>query len=118
MAKIRNILVAVSGLSPQILTETLYALVEEQKFVPDEIHIITTNTGSSVIRTKLLEGENSILNQFCEDLKTEMRGMRYTLCQDNDDPMKDYGLFCRLRTFHVWKRAGQTLTCACNSSRL
>ena len=43
MAKIRNILVAVSGLSPQILTETLYALVEEQKFVPDEIDIITTN---------------------------------------------------------------------------
>lgn len=93
MAKIRNILVAVSGLSPQILTETLYALVEEQKFVPDEIHIITTNTGSSVIRTKLLEGENSILNQFCEDLKTEMRGMRYTLCQDNDDPMYGENFF-------------------------
>ena len=93
MAKIRNILVAVSGLSPQILTETLYALVEEQKFVPDEIHIITTNTGSSVIRTKLLEGENSILNQFCEDLKTEMRGMRYTLCQDNDVPMYGENFF-------------------------
>ena len=31
MVKNRNILVAVLGLSPQILTETLYALVEEQK---------------------------------------------------------------------------------------
>lgn len=93
MAKIRNILVAVSGLSPQILTETLYALVEEHSFVPDEIHIITTNTGSTIIRSKLLEGENSILNQFCEDLKSKMRGMRYTLCQDNDDPMYGENFF-------------------------
>ena len=93
MVKNRNILVAVLGLSPQILTETLYALVEEQNFVPDEIHIITTNTGSNAVRTKLLDGDNSILNQFCEDLKTKMKGMHYTLCQDNDDPMYGENLF-------------------------
>jgi CRISPR-associated protein (TIGR02584 family) len=52
----RRILLAVSGLSPQILTETLYALAVEQQppFVPTEIHLITTTEGAERVRLSLL----------------------------------------------------------------
>ncbi|MEF8766960.1 hypothetical protein [Candidatus Accumulibacter contiguus] len=45
----RRILVAVTGLSPQIVTETLYALAVAPSgtaFVPTEIHLITTRSGA------------------------------------------------------------------------
>jgi CRISPR-associated protein (TIGR02584 family) len=42
----RRVLVTVSGLTPQIITETLYALVtRERPFVPTEVHVITTAIG-------------------------------------------------------------------------
>lgn len=46
-------LVCVSGMSPAVVTETLYALLktEQQPFVPDEVHVITTLQG----RTKLIK---------------------------------------------------------------
>lgn len=55
----RRILLAVTGLSPQILTETLYALgvgVEESEtaFIPTEIHLLTTQEGAQLARTALL----------------------------------------------------------------
>ncbi len=40
-----KILLAVSGMSPQIITETLYALHQEQAWLPDEVHLITTLQG-------------------------------------------------------------------------
>ncbi len=45
----RRLLVAVTGLSPQIVTETLYALAvapPASAFVPTEIHLITTRSGA------------------------------------------------------------------------
>ena len=43
----RRILVTVAGLTPQIITETLYALVtREPAFVPTEVHVLTTQIGS------------------------------------------------------------------------
>ena len=55
----RRILLAVTGLSPQILTETLYALgVAQQEggaaFIPTEIHLLTTSAGARLARTALL----------------------------------------------------------------
>lgn len=52
----RRILLAVTGLSPQILTETLYALAtgEAPAFTPTEIHLLTTATGKELARTALL----------------------------------------------------------------
>lgn len=55
----KRILIAVSGLSPQILTETVYALAvaSEQKWVPDEIHLITTLRGKEHAALNLLSGK-------------------------------------------------------------
>jgi len=52
----KKILIAVSGLSPQILTESLYALaVQRQKpFIPDEVHLITTAEGAERARLLLI----------------------------------------------------------------
>ncbi len=52
----RRILVAVTGLSPQIVTETIYALAVQQMpaFVPTEVHLITTREGANRARLSLL----------------------------------------------------------------
>lgn len=52
----RRILLAVTGLSPQIVTETLHALAvgNDAPFVPTEIHLITTAEGAERARLALL----------------------------------------------------------------
>ncbi|PJJ95723.1 TIGR02584 family CRISPR-associated protein [Lysobacteraceae bacterium NML03-0222] len=55
----KRILVVVSGMSPQILTETLYALTQRQQpaFVPTEVHLVSTTSGARHARLTLLEGD-------------------------------------------------------------
>jgi CRISPR-associated protein (TIGR02584 family) len=52
----RRVLLAVTGLSPQIVTETLYALAVASRpaWIPTEIQIITTRTGEEKARLTLL----------------------------------------------------------------
>lgn len=52
----RRILLAVTGLSPQVVTETLYALAcrSDSPWIPHEIHIVTTVTGKEHARLNLL----------------------------------------------------------------
>lgn len=65
----RRILVAVTGLSPQIVTETLYALAvaSEAPFVPTEIHLITTRGGGEKARLGLLSEEPGWFHRLCRD---------------------------------------------------
>ena len=69
----RKVLLALCGLSPQIITETLYALVvqREPAWVPDEIHVITTGAGKRLLETQLLATENGRFNAFCRDYLAE-----------------------------------------------
>ncbi len=53
----RKVFLAVSGMSPQIITETLYALIQEKHWIPDEVHLITTEQGKQNAVLQLLEGE-------------------------------------------------------------
>lgn len=55
----RRLLVAVTGLTPQIVTETLYALTVDQEtpFVPTEIYLITTGEGAERASLSLLHPE-------------------------------------------------------------
>jgi CRISPR-associated protein (TIGR02584 family) len=64
----RRILLAVTGLSPQILTETIYALAIQQKpaFVPTEVHLVTTGKGAEHARLNLL-GRIGWFQRLCED---------------------------------------------------
>ncbi|NCS66598.1 MAG: TIGR02584 family CRISPR-associated protein, partial [Betaproteobacteria bacterium] len=54
----RRILLAVTGLSPQVVTETLYALVTApDPFIPSEVHLITTSEGAERARLALLSDD-------------------------------------------------------------
>jgi CRISPR-associated protein (TIGR02584 family) len=66
----RRILVAVTGLSPQIVTETLYALAVEPlgaAFIPTEVHLITTRSGAEKARLALLSDEPGWFHRLCHD---------------------------------------------------
>ncbi len=65
---IRNILVCVAGATPQVITETIYALSKKDPPVYiDELFIITTSYGKKIINEKLLE--NGILNKLINEYK-------------------------------------------------
>ncbi len=50
----RKVLLCVSGLSPQVVTETVYALANQQNpWVPDEIWLLTTQKGAEHARLTL-----------------------------------------------------------------
>lgn len=51
----KNILVAVTGASPQVLTETLYALHTQGKSFPNEVWVITTKDAKDMLTKGLFE---------------------------------------------------------------
>lgn len=64
----RRILLAVTGLSPQVVTETLYALAQEDRArVPTEIHLITTARGLDFARLNLLSDDPGWFHRLCRD---------------------------------------------------
>ena len=70
----RRILLAVTGMSPQVVTETIYALsvmprLDATRFVPTEIHLITTAQGADHARLNLLSGRAAWFHKLREDYK-------------------------------------------------
>ncbi len=65
----RRILFAVTGLSPQVVTETLYALSQAPglRFLPTEIHLLTTGEGARRARLALLSEEPGWFHRLCRD---------------------------------------------------
>ena len=69
-----RVLVAVTGLSPQIVTETLYALAvapapSEPRFVPTRIRLITTDEGASRAKDSLLNSVNGWFHRLQTDYR-------------------------------------------------
>jgi len=67
----RRVLLAVSGLSPQVVTETLYALAADQHapFIPTEVHLITTAEGARRAELSLLSADLGWFHRLCTDYK-------------------------------------------------
>jgi CRISPR-associated protein (TIGR02584 family) len=65
----RRILLMVTGLTPQIVTETLYALAmrTEPPFVPTEMHLLTTVDGAERARLTLLSQDPGWFHRLCQD---------------------------------------------------
>ena len=63
----KNILLLVTGGTPQIITETIWALAcdpqHNEQWVPDEVHIISTRYGLNEVKNKLL-GKDKILTRM------------------------------------------------------
>lgn len=51
----KQILVTVTGASPQVLTETLYALHTQGKSFPDEVWVITTQDAKAMLMQGLFD---------------------------------------------------------------
>jgi len=70
MRKCRDVLIAGVGISPAVLTNTIWALAHEQEpVIPDEVVAITTVTGRECINSQLLESGG--WNRLNETLKSE-----------------------------------------------
>ncbi len=77
----RRILLVVTGLTPQIVTETLYGLTIDQPhpFIPTEIHFITTADGADSAKAALLGVGNHTgwIQRFCNEY-----GLKDIHCND------------------------------------
>jgi CRISPR-associated protein (TIGR02584 family) len=76
MSEKRNILLCVAGMTPQIITETLYALTQERRERVDEIRVITTLSGKKKLLDTLL-GEQGKLNEFCAEFSIERDSIKF-----------------------------------------
>lgn len=67
----RRVLLAVVGQSPQILTETVYALAVAERgddaFVPTEVQVVTTAIGARALRDRLMEGPDPAWRRLLAD---------------------------------------------------
>lgn len=66
----RQILLCATGLSPQVVTETVYAILKDagQHYrMPDEIRLITTSEGAERARLWLLSAEPGWFARLCRD---------------------------------------------------
>jgi CRISPR-associated protein (TIGR02584 family) len=65
----RRILLVVTGLSPQIVTETIFSLAisEEKQFIPTEVHVITTLEGAKRVRLNLLNDGLGHFHALCKE---------------------------------------------------
>lgn len=75
----RRILLCVAGLSPQIITESLYALAVQQTptFIPTEIHLITTTEGARRARLFLLSNDQGQFYRLCADYGLNPAAIRF-----------------------------------------
>lgn len=65
----RRILLAVTGLTPQVVTETLYALAVEaaELWLPTEIHLVSTAEGAQRAKLSLLDSATGQFHALCRD---------------------------------------------------
>lgn len=64
----RHIFVCVAGLTPQIITESLYGLMIKPEAIPiNEIQVLTTLPGKECILEKLLKPEKGKFYRFCRE---------------------------------------------------
>lgn len=84
--KAKNILICVSGLTPQIVTETLFCLAFKEKKQIDEIYVLTTKRGRDVIlgRDKHPATPKSPLKDEIENLCKKYK-IKKPLFEENDN---------------------------------
>jgi CRISPR-associated protein (TIGR02584 family) len=73
----KHILLCVAGLTPQIITESLYALTQQRGERVDEIRVITTLAGRDRIMDHLLDEEHGRFFRFCDDFGINRTGIKF-----------------------------------------
>ena len=77
MSNMKHILVAVSGMTPQIITETVWALIEERGVQLSEIHVITTLQGKRRLMDALLTPQTGQFWKLCTDYGIDSSAIRF-----------------------------------------
>ncbi len=63
---LKEVFIFVAGATPQVITETIYALSQKNPPIyPDEIYIVTTSIGKKIIKDKLIK--ENILNELFKE---------------------------------------------------
>lgn len=77
-SQFKEVLVAAIGLTPQIITETLYWLTQRRKppVIPSEIYALTTRRGKEKAADKLLGPSGKFL-AFCREYRIDPREIRF-----------------------------------------
>lgn len=87
----REILLGVVGLTPQVVTETLYAMTQlHGRPCPDEVHLLTSEEGAHRARLELLHPDRGQLALLCREY-----GLPIPRCDDS--------------TIHVIHREGRSV---------
>jgi CRISPR-associated protein (TIGR02584 family) len=78
----RRVLLCAAGLTPQIVTETLYALAVTPErgrdpFIPTEIHVVTTTVGAKRIQLELLRAHEGQFFRLCTDYGLDAATIRF-----------------------------------------
>lgn len=85
----KTILISVAGLSPQVVTETLWALGQEgRRDFPAELHIVTTGVGARRIRETLL-GDDGVLARLSRECGCAAPDVVLHLCRATDGAVLD-----------------------------
>lgn len=82
----KHILLAIAGLSPQVITETLYALHQDGTAI-DEIHVIATRIGRDAITTQLLAPDDGHYFRYLKEYGHDPRSIRFS--QDTLHVLRD-----------------------------
>lgn len=92
----RRILLVVTGMSPQVVTETLWSLAARKNadtFVPTEIHVVTTAEGADHARLQLLSEKPGYFHQFCRDYALPHIDFSddqiHVICDPQGEPLSD-----------------------------
>jgi CRISPR-associated protein (TIGR02584 family) len=93
----RRVLFCVCGLSPQIVTETVYALAfcvaPRERFVPTEIHVLSTAVGAARALGSLLHPETGAFARLLRDhALPDIRfdaNCIHTVCDESGRPLQD-----------------------------
>ncbi len=92
-SKPNNILFSILGISPQILTETLYALMQQSPpFMPNKIIVLTSSIGAKQCKRGLFQIEGGWFNKLCKtyQLDIEFSEADILVTQDeNGRPIED-----------------------------
>ncbi len=73
----KHILLSLCGITPQIITETLYGLMIQRQIPIEEISLVTTHEGQTCILDTLLGNGTGIYYQFCQDYQLAVDKIKF-----------------------------------------
>jgi CRISPR-associated protein (TIGR02584 family) len=73
----RSILLCVAGITPQIITEVLYALTQQRRERVDEVRVVTTLLGQKKLLECLLDPPDGKFFAFCRDYGIDPKSIKF-----------------------------------------